>query len=106
VNAGRRHAGVSERGLQQLLQCLLSVEADQVVGYVRIICELVEAISSLRALRENRAARSRRSGFGEDTALSERVVDERPGHVAPCVRVLARDDNNVCGDPEGVEGGA
>jgi len=36
------YAGVSERGLQQLLQRLLSVEADQVVGYVRIAGELVE----------------------------------------------------------------
>jgi len=42
VNAGRRHAGVGERGLEQLLQCLLSVEADHVVWYVGIVGELVE----------------------------------------------------------------
>jgi hypothetical protein len=75
---------VSQGGLQQLLQRLLCVEADEIVWHVGIVAELLEGdLIALQAFRASRTARSFRSGFCEDTSLGQRVVDERAGNVTP-----------------------
>jgi hypothetical protein len=61
------------------------------------------AISSLSALRANRAARSPRSGFYEDTSLCQRVVDQCAGNVTPRLSLLLRHDHDIRSDPQRIE---
>src|SRR5665213_835020 len=63
-------------------------------------------ISSLRAFRAKRVARSRTSRFGEDTALRQRVVEQRSGDIAPFLHVATWDDHDVSGDTQRVEHGS
>src|ERR1700733_8650750 len=63
------------------------------------------AISSLSALCANRAARSPRSGFCEDTSLGQRVVDQCAGNVTPRLSLLLRHDHDIRSDPQRIEHG-
>jgi hypothetical protein len=79
VDARQGYACAGEGSLQQLLNGLLCLEADDVVRDIRIVPSLSSVVSALRALRANRAATSHRSCFGEDTSLRQRVVKHRAG---------------------------
>jgi hypothetical protein len=95
VDARRRDSGESESSLQQLLDGLLRVEADDIIRDVGVVCELFERDLIAASLAANRTATSRRSCFGEDTSLRQRIMEHRAGNIAPLLSVVMRDDHDV-----------
>ncbi len=79
------------------------MKADDVIRDIGSSPSLSSAISSLRALRANRAATSRRSCFCEDTSPRQGIVEHRPRNIAPLLRVILRDDDHISRYPKRIQ---